>query len=312
MPAARVGAVPDMPALGPGVDIEGHGPHFVIVDEAGALTESADAIRNAGVFGALRTALRTDEDALAHARWLPWHAVLHGLDALWLTQTGADELPLATTSEDNMADAALLAAVDTVQSGFATLFRRATPTRQAPITPEIVLPRDFNGNVRTLTYDEARVHVFLRRPVGDRGKQTVRFRGNDGAFVYNPLHEPGAPDRSWSERIGPGEPACFVVLPYEVSRVVIEAPPDVAQGRRWPLRITVKTRGELPGDHLLHLRIYDPGGERLQHYDKTVLASAGVAEAYVPLAFNDELGEYRLVVRDVLSGISAETAVNVR
>jgi hypothetical protein len=105
--------------------------------------------------------------------------------------------------------------------------------------------------------------------------------------------------------------AVAAVLPYEVTRVALDVPLSVSAGRRLTVHAAIKTRNALPGDHLLRMTITDPTGNRMEHYSRTIVAPNGDGAAWVPLAFNDAPGKYRVAVRDVLTGVSAEAGVNV-
>jgi len=102
-----------------------------------------------------------------------------------------------------------------------------------------------------------------------------------------------------------------VTLPYEMSRIVLDVPARGQPGQRLEILATVKTKGALPGTHLLHVRVLDPSGRELMLYGRTIIARDGLGATYIPLAYNDLPGDYTVIVRDVLSGVEAVGTVEV-
>ena len=102
--------------------------------------------------------------------------------------------------------------------------------------------------------------------------------------------------------LGPGEAACFAVLPYEVTGVQL-----VGAGNAF--RATVLSDGAV-GDHVLHLSVTDPAGNPAPAYARNLLATGGVADLRLPLAVSDAPGEWTLTARDVLSGVSATAGID--
>lgn len=112
-------------------------------------------------------------------------------------------------------------------------------------------------------------------------------------------------------QVNPWGASIFSVLPYRVSRLIIETPGVVAAGQRLSFRAQVKTFDALPGDHLLRVRLLDPAGIELTHYETTTYCADGSGQGYFPLALNDPSGIYTLEFTDLLSGITATANVEV-
>ena len=66
-----------------------------------------------------------------------------------------------------------------------------------------------------------------------------------------------------------------------------------------------------PGKRLLRWHVHGPGGAFLPEYARTAVAEGSTATFTLPSALNDEAGEYRVRVTDVLSGASAETTLRL-
>jgi hypothetical protein len=110
----------------------------------------------------------------------------------------------------------------------------------------------------------------------------------------------------------PGDAAVFCTLPYEVSRIAIDAPTLVAMGNRLDFSLVVRSIGDLPDDHLVAVQLFDPTGVELRHYRRTFVAEAGHAKGYIPLAFNETEGVHALRATDLLTGIVSEIDIEIR
>ena len=97
------------------------------------------------------------------------------------------------------------------------------------------------------------------------------------------------------------------VLPYRIEEVEVVSPSEVTAGRRLEVAARVVARDELPGRHLLRLEVSTLEGEVLPHYTRHLEAAGGTLRTYVPLARNETPGWYRLTVRDLVSGVTAES-----
>jgi len=173
------------------------------------------------------------------------------------------------------------------------------------------VPKNFDGLVRDVQLGAAHVVAVLRSAESGSKSQSVKFESAKTDHLYTPLDDTDEPTRKAYARLAPGGAAIFTTLPYEVTRVVAEVPPKVTAGQRLDVLATVKTRGALPGLHLLHVRIVDPNGRTLKLYGRTLIARDGIGGTYIPLAYNETPGIYRVMVRDVLTGVEATADVEI-
>jgi hypothetical protein len=140
----------------------------------------------------------------------------------------------------------------------------------------------------------------------------VRFKADRDRHLYTPLDDAAiGPVSKSTVRLAPGEVALFVTLPYEVTRIELDVPESVDAGSRLRIGGTVKTRGGLAGVHVLQVSVIDPSGKLPAAYERTIVGSNGHGETYIPLAYNEAPGRYRIVIRDVLTGMAVSTVVNV-
>ncbi|MHB9024095.1 MAG: beta-galactosidase [Armatimonadota bacterium] len=103
----------------------------------------------------------------------------------------------------------------------------------------------------------------------------------------------------------------LALLPYQVTGVKLTAAPRVKAGENLALTAQVTTGGPPPGDHLLRLEAYSPTGHAVLLYARTLTAPGGKAECTIPFAFNDRPGKWKIVVRDVLTGVEGQHALQV-
>ena len=161
-------------------------------------------------------------------------------------------------------------------------------------------------------YGAAHIAAFTRRPDVGKRSERLNVRPAHGRFAYD-MREglPLGPGRRHSWPLERGEPVLISSLPYEVSRVTIEAPSAVMAGRRLSIHVGVKSRKSLPGTHAVHVSVGPRFGPALAHYDRTVECPGGQGELYIPLALNEAAGGYVLTARDVLTGIASTHAFDI-
>ncbi|MGD9495721.1 MAG: beta-galactosidase trimerization domain-containing protein, partial [Armatimonadota bacterium] len=119
------------------------------------------------------------------------------------------------------------------------------------------------------------------------------------------------PISAWDTTVSRGEPQVFSLLPYEVTAVEVQAPDRANRGQTAYALVAVRVSDGPPGDHVVRMDVYAPGNDRPhRQYSQNILISGGEeAGADIPFALSDRRGQWRLVFRDVASGVSAERAV---
>ena len=68
------------------------------------------------------------------------------------------------------------------------------------------------------------------------------------------------------------------------------------------------------GEHLLSVEVISlqaQGVIPIPHYATTMACKDGEGDGFIPFAMNDRPGVYKIVVRDLLSGLFAESIVNL-
>lgn len=114
--------------------------------------------------------------------------------------------------------------------------------------------------------------------------------------------------------LAPGAAAMYALLPYEVSTCTLTVPPSHQIGARLPLHVKIDTVKGVQGDHLVHIDVYAVTTETsipLPHYSQSLVCAKGEGTGFVPFALNDAMTRYRIVARDILTGVSGEAFVNL-
>ena len=106
-------------------------------------------------------------------------------------------------------------------------------------------------------------------------------------------------------KLRPG-PRVLARLPYDVERISIRASRREGAVR---YRGIVETPTDLAGTHVIRRELRDAAGRLVPGGSATIVADRGVFKGSVTLAENEPEGEYRLVFRDVASGVEAELAI---
>ena len=117
--------------------------------------------------------------------------------------------------------------------------------------------------------------------------------------------------KRYSFRLRPGEVELIAFLPYEVTRLVLDVPEAVRQGRRLHVGIGIRTREKLPGNHVVHVSLATRLGEPIPYYSRSLECEAGQGLASIPLALNETPGEYTVTVRDAMTGFVETAPVDV-
>jgi hypothetical protein len=238
-------------------------------------------------------------------------------------------------------DAAALAPIEEAMKGEGPLFTTEQTLQQlllAVNAAPVVKVTDAKGNnllrcQRTSFQDGDATYVTLLRDnlagqtlTGPDGVEYVRDPGQATApepitvslpaarHVYDVRAGKylGETDR-FPTTIASAEAKVFALLPYQVEPITLPAPRVARRGETVEIRVTLTTpTGEPVPHHVIHLEVTAPNGQRHPLYSQNALTGEdGLARFTLPFAFNDAPGAWRLVARDVVSGIMGQTEVRV-
>ena len=145
----------------------------------------------------------------------------------------------------------------------------------------------------------------------EQGPITVQLPAEAGRHLYDVrTHAHLGVRDSLELDLAPGETALLAATPYEVDGISLVGVGRVAPGETCGFRLKVLPEAGM-GDHVLRLTVTDPSGQVARHYCENLLTVGGQADVEIPFAPNDLLGTWSVVARDLISGASAETEVEV-
>jgi hypothetical protein len=104
--------------------------------------------------------------------------------------------------------------------------------------------------------------------------------------------------------------ALLARLPYRVERLQLTAR-SARLGESVPVQIVLPS-GRSDVKHVVHLKVLRPDGSEYRGLTRNVVLEGGRWEGALPLALNDPTGKWQLQAREVVSGQTAITHVNVR
>ncbi|HUU53818.1 MAG TPA: beta-galactosidase [Armatimonadota bacterium] len=108
------------------------------------------------------------------------------------------------------------------------------------------------------------------------------------------------------------DPKLYAMLPYKVGGVSLSVTGGRAPGEAVRYEAKVRAGRARAVRHVLQVEVFGPDGEKRHLYSGNIEARAGVGKGSLRLALNDQKGRWRMVVRDVFSGETAEKRWRVR
>jgi len=111
-------------------------------------------------------------------------------------------------------------------------------------------------------------------------------------------------------RIEPAKALLFALLPYEVKSLKAGASKRIKQGGTLEYELAVQGV-ERPGLHVFHVDLVSPRGETVAYYAENVVGENGKCKGLVSLALNEAVGKWKIRVRDVATGTTAEQVFSV-
>ncbi|MBX7255102.1 MAG: beta-galactosidase [Candidatus Hydrogenedentes bacterium] len=173
--------------------------------------------------------------------------------------------------------------------------------------------RLFRGEVVGYRLGNVRIYGVIARP--DAGEQKLQMKLDDPGAVFNVRTGTRVVrPKSMTMSLGAGMSEVYASLPYDVTGLDLEMPKSMVLGERFPMVFKVNARKETPRVHVIHVELRFVQGDQetlLRHYTKDVVCAEGTGNAFIPFALNELPGVYKLTARDVLSGKTAETIIQV-
>ena len=175
--------------------------------------------------------------------------------------------------------------------------------------------RPFEGERFSYTFGNAMIVGLLADAHAEQETQkvTLRFSRDSQVVDLRTRIAEMRPGNVESE-LGRGAAAVYAVLPYEVQQCVLTVPPTCMVGTRLPISVGFEIDKGTIGDHLVQIEVYalrTEGIVPLRHYTTHIVCTNGNGTGFIPFALNERLGSYRIVARDVLTGLYGESIVSL-
>jgi len=111
----------------------------------------------------------------------------------------------------------------------------------------------------------------------------------------------------------PGRAKVYALAPYKVNAVKLELDKKTyAGGDALAFAIEVQASGKDLSTHAIRLELINPQGELIKYYSLNLLAEKGSCHEKIILARNENKGKWKIRVRELISGKTAETFFLVR
>lgn len=163
------------------------------------------------------------------------------------------------------------------------------------------------------TFGAAELLALLPQAQDGPESQKIEVHFKEGATTYD-LRNRREVGRSGKQRVtlNRGNVALFASLPYEVTAVEVYCAEEIEPGCRIAIRALIKTNGNAPGRHLLHISLIDSAGRPLPAYEIEAFSDNGECATFIPLALNESIGTYTVRVTDVLTCTDGTAQVSVK
>lgn len=108
-----------------------------------------------------------------------------------------------------------------------------------------------------------------------------------------------------------GMPQFYALVPYAVRGLTVNAPKTARQGDAVTVSFAVETDGRPTGDHVVRVSTQGPDGKSIYYMCRNVATKQGKGEFQTRLALNAPLGQWRVAVRDIVTGTEQTVAIQV-
>jgi len=154
--------------------------------------------------------------------------------------------------------------------------------------------------------------VYAQGRAKPLNKESFVFRLKEKKHIYDVREKKylGYADEIKTE-VEAGQAKLFSLLPYTVSEMKLAAPELLKRGEKLEYEVQLETRGGTAGNHVLRIEVIAPNGKEVACLGENIISEKGHYRGGVPIAFNDAPGEWRMRVRDVVSGVKAEQKFRV-
>lgn len=111
--------------------------------------------------------------------------------------------------------------------------------------------------------------------------------------------------------IDPWTPLVFTLSPTPIGGLKLRTPSSLQRGRKAEIEVQIEDQPVAVQARVVRLEVFDPAGKLLAHYCANVRIEGERGKLGIPFAWNDSPGAWRIRARDIASGASAETTLQV-
>jgi len=111
--------------------------------------------------------------------------------------------------------------------------------------------------------------------------------------------------------IDPWTPLVFTLSPTPIGGLKLQAPSSLQRGRKAEIEPQIEDQPVAAQPRIVRLEVFDPAGRLVEHYSGNVRVEGERGRLEIPFAWNDSPGAWRIRARDIASGASAETTLQV-
>ena len=110
--------------------------------------------------------------------------------------------------------------------------------------------------------------------------------------------------------LDPYEPTIFAIAPAQMPELELRMPARVRRGDTAALGVSFAATTPA-ANHVLHIDVVNPSGKAVSYYSGNLLAPEGRAGKLIPIAANDPAGRWEIHVKDLLTGQSKTSSIEV-
>ncbi|MGC8805476.1 MAG: hypothetical protein ACP5QD_06050, partial [Candidatus Ratteibacteria bacterium] len=109
----------------------------------------------------------------------------------------------------------------------------------------------------------------------------------------------------------PIKPKVYSLLPYRVTSINLSVPGTVKQGTEFSYSAEIVATST-PGFHVFNICLISPSGKEMKYYTKNLAAKNGKIQDKISLALDEQIGLWKIKVKDVSTGTAVEKTFNVK
>ncbi|HXK45614.1 MAG TPA: hypothetical protein PL060_06615, partial [bacterium] len=110
----------------------------------------------------------------------------------------------------------------------------------------------------------------------------------------------------------PGIAQFYSLLPYRVENIEIKAQSEIKAGENMMMSFSINASKGVPENHVLRVEVYDPSDREISWYSSNLVSTKGRAEHSINLPLNAEKGKWKIIAKDLPSGLTKTKEFEVK